>query len=259
MTVDVESAVAQCPQRFLPRDLRMIVSLAEMRQHQMRGAPVVLLADELADGSVREMPETSHQPLLENPRIRPDSKHFQIVIGFQDQAVRAHADVSTTDSDMCPTSVSCVIRMPLAEDAERHRLIRIVRHRERRDFGIADRERNSRRDRNDLRAVQFEGFRLQSSHRSRREICLESLSSLSRGPQPGPMIVVLVRDRGRRRCRPDLRRCFPAALPSSLRLSPASIRIRTESVLIKVALPRLPLPRTETVTIGGNYPEGADR
>src|SRR5262245_11108862 len=45
-------------------------------------------------------------------------------------------------------------------------------------------------------------------------------------------------------------------LPSSFRPSPASIRIRTLSVLMNVALPLLPLPRTESVTIAENYGDG---
>src|SRR5688572_28956490 len=41
---------------------------------------------------------------------------------------------------------------------------------------------------------------------------------------------------------------------SSFRLSPASINSRTESVLMKVVFPRLPLPRTEILTpMRGEY------
>src|SRR4051812_14048322 len=39
----------------------------------------------------------------------------------------------------------------------------------------------------------------------------------------------------------------------SLRLRPASMRIRVVEVLINVVLPRLPLPSTETVTAIGDY------
>src|SRR5687767_8019011 len=46
--------------------------------------------------------------------------------------------------------------------------------------------------------------------------------------------------------------------PSSLRLRPASMISRTESVLINVALPRLPLPNTDTVTaMGWDYGPGS--
>ncbi len=90
------------------------------------------------------------------------------MVGFQNQAVRAAQPVRH-----CFGQMSDIGQLgnaeALAVNAERRRLVGVVRYCERRDFSIPHRKRNARRDRNDLGSVHFEGFGLQAAQRARSE------------------------------------------------------------------------------------------
>src|SRR5277367_3906989 len=45
------------------------------------------IAKIFADGVIREMPGAAEDALLDDPRIRSDFEHVQIVIGFKQQAI----------------------------------------------------------------------------------------------------------------------------------------------------------------------------
>ena len=71
------------------RDLGIVVLLGEMREDDMPRAAVknFRVGQKFADDRVREMPRAAHHALLDVPRIRPDLQHFEIVVGFEHQAV----------------------------------------------------------------------------------------------------------------------------------------------------------------------------
>jgi hypothetical protein len=79
-------------QRFLrgdARNLGIVVLLGKMREDEIAGAGVeaIGVGEEFADGVIREMPCAGEDALLDDPRIRADLEHVEVVIGFEDEAV----------------------------------------------------------------------------------------------------------------------------------------------------------------------------
>ena len=72
------------------REVRIVIFLRKMREHQIARAAVKTfrIGKIFADGMIREMAGAGKHALLDDPRIRPHLEHIQIVIGFQQQAIR---------------------------------------------------------------------------------------------------------------------------------------------------------------------------
>src|ERR1041385_1345930 len=67
----------------------MIVVLAEMPQNQGGGTRIKFMPDIIGYYIVRKMTVTAHDTLLYGPGVWADLQHFQIVVGFEHQNVRA--------------------------------------------------------------------------------------------------------------------------------------------------------------------------
>src|SRR5262249_53958680 len=71
------------------RDRRYVVLLAEVREHDMPRAAVESPLEVLGDRVVREMTMPAEHALLERPRIGTDLEHGDVVVRFQDDAIRS--------------------------------------------------------------------------------------------------------------------------------------------------------------------------
>src|SRR4051794_35186568 len=71
------------------RNLRVIVLLREVRQHDKSRATVVTVVEEFRECGVRKVPHARQNALFYRPRIRPDAQHFQIMIRLDHQPIAA--------------------------------------------------------------------------------------------------------------------------------------------------------------------------
>ena len=73
------------------RQLGIVVLLGEMGEDEKAGAGVEAfgIAEIFADGMIGEMPGAAEDALLDDPGIRADLQHVEVVIGFEDQAIGA--------------------------------------------------------------------------------------------------------------------------------------------------------------------------
>ena len=76
--------------RGKPRQIGIVVFLRKMREDEVARARVktVRIAKIFADGMIREMPGAAEDALLDDPGIRSDFQHVQIVIRFEQQTIR---------------------------------------------------------------------------------------------------------------------------------------------------------------------------
>src|SRR5437867_9021871 len=65
-------AAAERFQSLLPRQLRMVVPRAQMRQYEMRRSPIELIPEKTRHGRVGQMAVTPGQSLFEAPGVWPD-------------------------------------------------------------------------------------------------------------------------------------------------------------------------------------------
>src|SRR6266446_6946449 len=70
-------------------EIGVVVFLREMREDEIAGAGVEAfwVREKLADGVIRKMAGAAEDALLDDPGIRADLEHVEIVIGFQHQAI----------------------------------------------------------------------------------------------------------------------------------------------------------------------------
>ena len=120
--------------------LRMIVVLADMTEHQCRDSGIEIVFNELGGDFVRQMAAAAHDALFNAPGVRPDAQHFQIVIRFEHQQIGAAqmhtqriCDVAQVGGDGNFDS--------LRSKREAHRIDGIVRDGETRNIEIADSKR----------------------------------------------------------------------------------------------------------------------
>src|SRR5262245_11456048 len=66
----------------------MVIPGAEVREKEVLRHAIVSVANKPPDCGVRQMSVSPHKPLFERPRIRADTQHLQIVVGFEDQDMR---------------------------------------------------------------------------------------------------------------------------------------------------------------------------
>jgi len=82
------------PQSFFsgnPNKIRVVVFLRHVRKDEIpgHGVETVRVGKIFAYGVIRKMPRAAEHALLDDPGIRTDFQHVEVVIGFEDQAVRA--------------------------------------------------------------------------------------------------------------------------------------------------------------------------
>lgn len=72
------------------RQIGIVVLLGEMREDEIAGASIkaVGIGKIFADGVIRKMAGARKHTLFHDPRIRPDLEHVEIVIRFEQQAIR---------------------------------------------------------------------------------------------------------------------------------------------------------------------------
>ncbi len=72
-----------------PHEVGIIIFLGNVREDQKAGAGIesVGIGKKFADGMIGKMSGAGEHALLDDPRVRPDLEHVQIVIGFKDHAV----------------------------------------------------------------------------------------------------------------------------------------------------------------------------
>ena len=70
--------------------VRIVVLLGDMRKHQIArdGVETFRVTEIFAYGVIREMPGSAENALLDDPWIRADLEHFEIMVGFENKAVR---------------------------------------------------------------------------------------------------------------------------------------------------------------------------
>ena len=93
----------------------------------------------LADGMIREMSGATQDALLDDPRIRTDLEHIQIVIGFKQQTIgvaEMHFDKLGHVAKIGHEGHLCAI----GPKGETYRVGRVVRNLKRVDINIADGE-----------------------------------------------------------------------------------------------------------------------
>ena len=78
-------AAIECFFRGKARKIGIVVFLRKMRKDKVPRAAVksFRIAKIFADGMIREVPGARENALLNDPRIRPDFEHIQIMIRFQ--------------------------------------------------------------------------------------------------------------------------------------------------------------------------------
>jgi len=141
------------------------------------------------------MTEAPHQPLLQIPWIWPNSKHFKVMIRFEDQNMRA------------PQPLGDVVRhvadirelrdfYTLTRHAERNRLRPVVRYAERKHLQIAKFKRNACLNRNDLGSAELELIDVNGRRRSGSQERVNG-KILEEHLQAARMIAMLVRDEHR--------------------------------------------------------------
>ncbi len=71
------------------REIGIVILLREMREDEIAraGIEAVRVGEILADRVIRKMAGAAEDALLDDPRIRADLEHVEIVIGFENQAI----------------------------------------------------------------------------------------------------------------------------------------------------------------------------
>ncbi len=71
--------------------IRVVIYFRKVREDEVARFPIesFRVAKEFANSVIREMAGAAHHALLDVPRVRADLEHFEIVIGFQDEAAGA--------------------------------------------------------------------------------------------------------------------------------------------------------------------------
>ena len=121
--------------------VRIVIILGKMGEHDVSrvGIEALRIGQEFTDRVIRQVSRAAHHALFDVPGIRPNFQHFEIVVGFQHQAIgfaqvkfhqlRQIAEVGN-DSDLRPTRA----------ESEPQRIDCVMGNRKWRDFNIADDE-----------------------------------------------------------------------------------------------------------------------
>src|SRR5579872_938369 len=175
--------------RHYSRNFRMIVVLAEMAQNQGRGGGIELVAQVIAHHFVGQVAVAAHDALLHRPGIGSDLQHVEVVIGFEQQHVRAaqmELDRVRDISEIGDDADLDALRLK----AKAYRVDGIMRNGEAVDFDVADGQARAR-----LKALQARGTAFPIDQRRREATDVNHGSDFLREPrQAADVIRVLVRD-----------------------------------------------------------------
>src|SRR5262245_4408453 len=138
------------------------------------------------------MAVTSHESLLQVPWIWPDSQHFKVVIGLQNQHMRSTQLMSDIVRHVADVGQLRDLHSA-AIDAERDWLGRIMRHFERQNLYVSNFECDTRFYRYYVRTIELKRLRLYRRQGSRRQERVDR-QFLQKYVQSAGVIRMLVRD-----------------------------------------------------------------
>src|SRR5689334_6249043 len=171
------------------RNFRVIVVLAEMAQNQSRGGRIELVAEIIAHHFVRQVAVAAHHALLHRPGIRSDLQHIEIVIGFEQQHVRAaqmKLDRVRNITEVGDDADLDALRL----ETKAYRVDGIVRNGEAVDLDVADDQARAR-----LKALQARGTAFPIDERRRKTSDVNRRRDfLRQARQAADVIRMLVRD-----------------------------------------------------------------
>lgn len=124
----------------IANQLRVIVVLADVTEHQRRDAGIEIVFDKLGGDLVRQMAAAAHDALFNGPGVRPDAQHFQIVIRLEHQQIGAAQMHTQRICDVAQVGGDGNLDS-LRSECEAHRIDGIVRDGETRNIEIADAKR----------------------------------------------------------------------------------------------------------------------
>ena len=81
----------------------MIILLRQVSQDEERCSSIIVRCEEFRESVVGEVSDAGHDALLDGPGIRADAEHFEIVIGFEDEAfavAQVVADILRDESEI---------------------------------------------------------------------------------------------------------------------------------------------------------------
>jgi hypothetical protein len=132
-----QQSTVQCLFGQHPNQLRVIIMLRNVAEHQSRNVGRQFFLQVFCDQVVGKMAQSPHHSLLDTPRIRPDAKHLQIVVAFQQQKI-ALPQMETDRLRQVPQIGDQRCLDALRTYGIRHGIGRIVRNRKAIDAEIAD-------------------------------------------------------------------------------------------------------------------------
>jgi hypothetical protein len=129
---------------FLGREadeIGIVVFLGNMGEDEIADAGIQALGigEEFADRVIGEMARAGEDALLDDPRIRADLEHVEIVIGFEDEAIGLAEMNSDVIRQVAEIGADCDLGA-IGAEGKSDGVGRVVRDGERVDVDIADRE-----------------------------------------------------------------------------------------------------------------------
>lgn len=122
-----------------PDNFGVVIVLAQMAEDERGGARIQLVAKKRADDLVRQMASAAHDALLDGPGIGADLEHFEVVVRFEDQHIRAAQMIFNRVGEITKIGHDADFDAARAE-AEADRIARIVRDGKAVDLEIAHAE-----------------------------------------------------------------------------------------------------------------------
>ena len=110
---------------------------AQMPQYQCTDGGVEIVADDIRNDVVRQVPSSSHHSLLHRPRIGADLEHLEIVVRFEHQQIGAAQMELHRVRDIAEVGDHADLDALRAE-AETHRIDRVVRNSKAVDIDITN-------------------------------------------------------------------------------------------------------------------------
>jgi len=119
--------------------VRIVVLLGKVREHQVARAAIEAfrIREEFADGVVREVAGAAQDALLDVPGIRPDLEHFEVVIGFENEAIGIAQMMFDESRQIAEVGDNGDFEAARAK-REGHGIGGVVRNGKRRDLDVAD-------------------------------------------------------------------------------------------------------------------------
>jgi len=115
----------------------MIILLRQMSQNEERSSTIIVRCEEFRESVIGQMANARHDPLLDRPGIWTDTKHFEIVVGFDNEAVataQVVANVTRHESEIGGVGDAHAF----GDEAETDGVSGIVRNGEGHDLYVSD-------------------------------------------------------------------------------------------------------------------------